>query len=138
MNVQVDGITMKMYLVVRRGIIAEGAHFHGICNGGRSKRSSGVRVVERLGVHSGVFIVIELLGSACCLMCNELSSGDHEPDYSIWRLQLTHVAGVPSHFRFCGKAENNFSVVGHGREIRDVRINGIKAIIHVHGKNVQW
>ena len=137
MNVQVDAITMEMYLVVRRGVIAEDTHFHGICNGCRSKRRSRIRVVELLSVYSGIFILIELMGPVCCLVCNESSSGTHELDYSIWRPELTHVAGVPSYFRFCGKVENDFSVIDTGREIRDVRVNGIKAIIYVHGKNVQ-
>ena len=82
-------------------------------------------MVEVLGVQSGVLILVELLCPVCYLMCNESSSGVHAPNCSIWRLKLTHVAGVPSHFRFCGKAENNFSAVDNGCEIRDVRVNGI-------------
>ena len=67
-------------------------------------------MVELLGVPSSVCILIEFLGPACCLMCDESSSGSHEPNCSIDILELTHVAGIPSHFRFCGWVDNDFSV----------------------------
>ena len=81
-----------------RRFIPKGGYFNCVCNGGCDKGNNGVRVVELLGVQSGVFILVQLLCPTCCLMCNESSSGTHEPNFSIWRLNFTHVAGVPSFF----------------------------------------
>ena len=116
--------------------LIERVNFHCICNGGRCQWGTGLRMVELLGVPSSSCILVELMGSSCYLMCDESSSRAHETNCSIGRLEITHVAGIPTRFWFCVQAKNDFCVVCTCCEVRDVRINGVEAIEHVHRENV--
>ena len=119
------------------GVIAERANLHCICNGGRRQWGTGLWMVELLGVPSSGCILVELLGPACCLMCDKSSSRAHETNCSIGRLELTHVSSIPTNFWFCGQAKNDFCVVCTCCEVRDIRINGVEAIEHVHREDVE-
>ena len=65
-------------------------------------------------------------------MCNEVASRTHESDCAIWLLEFMYVMGIPSHLGFGCETENDFCLVGDGREVRNVDIHGVYVIVHIH------
>ena len=82
-NMHVDAITIKMHIMVFMCRFAEGGYLHGICICDRGEESGRVRMMQPLGFHSSVLILIQLLRPAGSLMCDEMSFRTYESDCTI-------------------------------------------------------
>ena len=64
-----------------------------------------------LGCGACVFIFVELLCPAGCLVREETAGWAREADDPVWGLDFGHVPRVPPHFRFCGEPQDELGLV---------------------------
>ena len=83
MCIYIYTIIMWVHSMVRIGHIVEGTRFHCICDGCIVEGISRLGMMQPLGLHTSVSVLIQLLCLAGRLMCNESSCRFHESDCMI-------------------------------------------------------
>ena len=90
-----------------------------------------------LGCGACVFIFVELLCPAGCLVREETAGWAHEADDPVWGLDFGHIPRVPPHFRFCGEPQDELGLVRGCDKVGHISVHGIETIENVHGIVVQ-